>query len=67
MERTFYHFVLTFRGGADDKAQFAEAVFHDHSFPKQSTDFDELSEYIELQQQPEMTADVFDAIWALYH
>ena len=37
MERSFYQFVLSFRGGkkGDEKSAFAEAVFNDHSFPKE--------------------------------
>lgn len=66
MTKTFYQFVQTFRGGSDAFAYFAEAAFEDHGFPKQSTDFNELSDYVEMQQDSYMTTAVFDALWALY-
>lgn len=64
--KSFYQFVQTFRGGSDAFAYFAEAAFEDHSFPKHSVDFNELSDYIEMQQNSAMTTEVFDALWALY-
>lgn len=68
MKKSFYHFVLTFRGGAltDPKARFAENVFYDHSFPKTSTDFHELSSYIETLGDTEYSASTFDELWQLY-
>ena len=40
MNRTFYQFVLSYRGGGknDEKAVFAEGMFKDLSFPKEETD-----------------------------
>lgn len=66
--KSFYHFVLTFRGGdwSDDKARFAEAAFLDHSFPKQSESFQELSEYVEMQADELLTSTAFDELWSLY-
>ncbi|WP_108308531.1 YozE family protein [Metalysinibacillus jejuensis] len=64
--KTFYQFVMTFRGRDDSFAYFAEAAFEDQSFPKQSIDFNELSEYVEMCQDEYMTTAVFDALWALY-
>ena len=42
MNRTFYQFVLSYRGGkkSDDKAVFAEGMFNDLSFPKEETRYD---------------------------
>ena len=39
MNRTFYQFALSYRGGGknDDKAVFAEGMFNDLSFPKEET------------------------------
>lgn len=64
---SFYQFVLTFRGGKNDpKADFAEATFHDHGFPKQAEDFQTLSRYIEEKAEHEMSAVVFDELWQIY-
>ncbi len=64
--KSFYHFVLTYRGGSDEKGRFAEAVFNDSAFPKTATDFDELTAYIEMQAHEEMSTAVFDELWDLY-
>lgn len=68
LKKSFYHYVLTFRGGdwSDSKARFSESMFIDPSFPKSSTDFDELSSYIELQSDEFLTTTAFDELWALY-
>lgn len=68
MRHSFYQFALTYRGGGknDVFARFAEAMFLDHTFPKQSEDFDELSRYIEEAADADMTAITFDDFWVLY-
>ncbi len=42
MDRSFYRFALSLRGGAkeDPAAAFAEHMFNDMSFPKDETAFD---------------------------
>lgn len=64
--KSFYHFVLTYRGASDEKGRFAEAVFNDPAFPKTAADFTELTAYIEMQAHEEMTTSVFDELWDLY-
>ncbi|GKV57484.1 UPF0346 protein [Sporosarcina sp. NCCP-2222] len=68
MDRSFYHFVLTYRGGpkGDAKAVFAEAMFHDHSFPKQESSFDSLSRYLEEKADGQMPITVFDELFERY-
>jgi uncharacterized protein YozE (UPF0346 family) len=68
MNHTFYKYALTFRGGpkSDLKSQFAEAMFSDLTFPKQSSDFQELSRYIEELAHEDMSATIFDDLWSLY-
>ncbi|MEO4054856.1 YozE family protein [Solibacillus sp. CAU 1738] len=68
MMKTFYMYVLTYRGGAwsDPKARFAEACFEDHSFPKNSSNFEELSLYIEMHGDDLLTIATFDELWELY-
>ena len=64
--KSFYHFVLTYRGAGDEKGYFAEAVFNDLMFPKAATDFDELSAYIEMQADADLSTYVFDELWEIY-
>ncbi|MEK4229296.1 YozE family protein [Solibacillus sp. FSL H8-0538] len=68
MKKSFYHYVLTFRGGewSDQKSRFSEAVFIDPAFPKISSSFDELSSYIEMQADEYLTTTAFDELWELY-
>jgi uncharacterized protein YozE (UPF0346 family) len=68
MKKSFYLYVLTFRGGdwSDPKVRFAEEMFNEHNFPKQSTDFDELSTYIESFATDNLTTGMFDELWSLY-
>lgn len=68
MEKSFYHFVLTYRGGdwSDQKSRFAESAFHDHGFPKTSTSFDELSSYFETKADDDLSTSAFDELWEIY-
>ncbi|WP_336824800.1 YozE family protein [Sporosarcina sp. USHLN248] len=68
MDRSFYQFVLSFRGGKKDdaKAVFAEAMFKDHGFPKDVKSFDVLSRYIEEKADVEMPSVVFDELYEEY-
>jgi uncharacterized protein YozE (UPF0346 family) len=68
MNHTFYMYTLTFRGGpmTDKKSRFAEAMFYDLTFPKHSSNFHEISRYIEELSHQDMSATVFDEIWLLF-
>lgn len=68
MNRSFYQFTLSFRGGSkeDLKAVFAESMFKDLSFPRDEMDFDTLSRYVEEKADMEMPSIVFDEIFKLY-
>lgn len=68
MNQSFYKYALTFRGGkkSDGKAVFAEAMFYDLTFPKQSNDFEEISRYIEELAHLDISAIIFDEMWLLY-
>ena len=63
MRDSFYRFLMTQRKptNADEVEQFL-----DSSFPKQSTDFDEISKYLEENAEylPSMT--IFDSAWQRY-
>ncbi|MDX1807354.1 MAG: YozE family protein [Paenisporosarcina sp.] len=68
MNHSFYTYALTFRGGpvSDKLAMFAEAMFYDLSFPKQSNDFEDISRYIEELAHSDMSASIFDELWLLF-
>lgn len=68
MRESFYRFLMTQRqpNNADEVQQFANNAFLDSAFPKQSTDFDEISKYLEENAEylPSMT--IFDTAWQRY-
>lgn len=68
MNKPFYRFALSFRGGEneDDYATFAEAMFNDLSFPKEAKNYDPISRYIEEKADAEMRSVVFDELFRLY-
>ncbi|HLR11105.1 MAG TPA: YozE family protein [Sporosarcina sp.] len=68
MRKSFYQYVLSFRGGSkeDEKSVFAEEMFRDLSFPKQETAYDTLSRYVEELGNDDMKSIVFDELYALY-
>ncbi|GAP02161.1 serine-type D-Ala-D-Ala carboxypeptidase [Fructobacillus pseudoficulneus] len=66
--RTFYGWLMTNRNpvAADEIQQFANNAFLDQSFPKQATDFDELSNYLEGSASYLMSMTIFDEAWSQY-
>ncbi len=68
MDRSFYQFALKYRGKLveDDFSRFADAMFLDHGFPRDETDFELLSRYIEEKAHPALKASAFDAMWEEY-
>ena len=67
-QESFYRYLMTQRNpnSADEIEQFANNAFLDSAFPKQSTDFEEISQYLEENADylPSMT--IFDAAWLRY-
>ncbi|NNV07452.1 YozE family protein [Geobacillus sp. C56-T2] len=65
MEKTFYRYLLRFRyGHAEDPiVRFANGAYADHSFPKGSVDYEELSGYLELNGDYLESMAVFDELW----
>ncbi|EEW53138.1 YozE family protein [Limosilactobacillus antri] len=67
-QESFYRYLMTQRNpnSADEIEQFANNAFLDSAFPKQSTDFEEISQYLEESADylPSMT--IFDAAWRRY-
>ncbi|MFD1018417.1 YozE family protein [Thalassobacillus hwangdonensis] len=66
--RSFYHYMMRYRGNKhkDEEKQLAEWMFEDHSFPKQSKSYDELSSYLEFNAPFTGALSVFDRIWDTY-
>lgn len=66
--RPFYQFLMTFRHkrGSDEKTALAKWAFHDHDFPKYSTDYHELSNYLEWNSPFLEALSTFDQIWEEY-
>lgn len=65
---TFYQYLLTFRHSNNNTeiALLAEHVFLDHSFPKQSKDYQELSSYLEMNVDYILNMTLFDETWQMY-
>ncbi len=69
MAKSFYHYLITYRHALqkNEISEFANAAYEDHSFPKQSKSYSELSEYLELNGQYLKSMSVFDRAWELYN
>ncbi|MCJ1668201.1 YozE family protein [Staphylococcus sp. NRL 19/737] len=63
---SFYQFALTVRGRKDSKGELAEKIFHDLAFPKHESDFNTLSDYIEMQSDITVPMSVFDDLYEEY-
>lgn len=68
MLKSFYHFLMKYRHPKPPNAisHFANAAFQDHSFPKNSEDYHELSNYLEFNGQYLPSMAVFDEAWEIY-
>ena len=66
--KPFYSFLMKYRQPkeVDDITKFANHAFLDHSFPKQSSDYDEVSRYLELNVDYLVSMTIFDEAWDLY-
>lgn len=50
----------------DSISVFANNAYHDHSFPKTSEDYNEVSSYLELNGQYLDSMTIFDEAWEQY-
>lgn len=68
MAKSFYHFLMKYRyhKAKDDMSEFANHAYKDHSFPKTSKDYHELSNYLELNGQYLKSMTIFDEAWEAY-
>jgi uncharacterized protein YozE (UPF0346 family) len=68
MNISFYHYLLKYRDPKpkDEISLFANHAYGDHSFPKYSVDYHEISSYLELNGQYLRSMSIFDQAWDLY-
>lgn len=66
--KPFYTFLMKYRQPkeVDEITKFSNHAFLDHSFPKQSINYDEISRYLELNGEYLESMSVFDEAWELY-
>ncbi|MFS0781538.1 YozE family protein [Bacillus sp. 1P06AnD] len=66
--KTFYQFLQTYRQPKEIDAltKFANDAFNDHSFPKQSADYHEISSYLEMNGSYLASMSIFDDAWEKY-
>ncbi|RKQ37614.1 YozE family protein [Oceanobacillus halophilus] len=66
--RSFYQFLITYRGKKqpDDPCRLADWAFYDHNFPKYSSDYHEISNYLEWNSPFSNALTVFDELWEIY-
>ncbi|WP_028399615.1 YozE family protein [Ectobacillus panaciterrae] len=67
MNKSFYHYMMKYRDSyqKDDLTVLAIKMYDDHSFPKQSAEYDEISSYLELSGLLE-SMTIFDQAWEKY-
>lgn len=68
MAKYFYHFLMKYRHPEpkDAISHFANDAYEDHSFPKTSHNYEEISSYLELNGHYLASMSVFDEAWELY-
>lgn len=68
MAKTFYHFLMKYRHPQpkDNISQFANDAYEDHSFPKTSENYEEISSYLELNGHYIQSMTIFDEAWEQY-
>ncbi|MCP3738899.1 YozE family protein [Rossellomorea sp. BNER] len=68
MKKSFYHFLMKYRQPTvkDDLTSFANEAYEDHGFPKQSSQYHEISSYLELNGLYLESMSIFDEAWERY-
>nr|WP_096154404.1 MULTISPECIES: YozE family protein [Bacillus] len=68
VKKSFYHYILKYRHALkkDEISEFANNVYDDHSFPKNSTNYNEISDYLEFNGHYLKSMSTFDIAWDLY-
>ncbi|UPM56155.1 YozE family protein [Gottfriedia acidiceleris] len=68
MRKSFYHYMMKHRNYKipNEIGKLADHLFNDHSFPKHSSSYDEISSYLEFDGTFHQSMSVFDEAWNLY-
>ncbi|MFC4404405.1 YozE family protein [Gracilibacillus xinjiangensis] len=68
MKKSFYQYMLRHRGNRnlDNERKLAEWMFNEHDFPIHSTDYDEISQYLEWNIPFTEALATFDHLWDKY-
>jgi|1186.fasta_scaffold49931_3 uncharacterized protein YozE (UPF0346 family) len=68
MAKSFYHFLMKYRHPEpkDVISVFANDAYQDHSFPKSSSNYDQISSYLEFNGIYLKNMRIFDEAWDLY-
>lgn len=68
MRKSFYSWLMTQRNPKSHApvALLADLVFEESSFPKHSTNFDEVSRFLEEEASFSFNLSEFDKIWEAY-
>ncbi|MDF2947095.1 MAG: hypothetical protein K0S51_1774 [Bacillales bacterium] len=69
MQKSFYHYIVQFRFNLVSNvwSEVADSIYNDHSFPKQSRDFHELSVYLEEYADYVPSMLIFEEMWESYN
>nr|WP_321314515.1 YozE family protein [uncultured Ligilactobacillus sp.] len=65
---SFYRYLMTLRdpNKHDEITQFANDAFYDQEFPKQTDDYEKLSNYLEMNASYLPSMSIFDDVWQMY-
>ncbi|MBR7928311.1 sterile alpha motif-like domain-containing protein [Aerococcaceae bacterium zg-ZUI334] len=68
MGLTFYQYIQKFTDydANDPMSRLANAIHQDHAFPKHTTDFDKISDYLESSSHYTKLVSIFDEAWSKY-
>lgn len=66
--KTFYQFMMSYRGAKqpDEYSRLADWIFADPDFPKQETDYNKISNYLEWLSPFTGALTIFDELWDIY-
>ncbi|MFC4387609.1 YozE family protein [Gracilibacillus marinus] len=66
--KSFHQYMMRYRGNkhVNNEKKLAEWMFHDHDFPKYSTDYDEISSYLEWNIPFSEAISTFDKCFEQY-
>ncbi|QPC46611.1 YozE family protein [Mangrovibacillus cuniculi] len=68
VNKSFYHFLMSYRDPSpkSEIGHFANSAYDDHLFPRQSTSYSELTNYLELNAPYLSSMSIFDEAWEYY-